>query len=146
MKISMRKTLPIRTAVIFAAVLIIETGAAVYAKDSTFAIAGCVYEFEKDSHYEVDEAVSSTASSSENAIGRLNISGNITSEETLDDVPAYTIGDGVITLSYTFDQSALNMDESDWCITDDKTKKGSRPAARFQHSQRSSHSADFPGR
>ncbi|MCC8163330.1 MAG: hypothetical protein LIO86_09275 [Lachnospiraceae bacterium] len=72
----MRKTLYISTAVIFAAILIIGTGAAVYAKDSTFAIAGCVYEFEKDSHYEVDEEVPSTASSSENTIGQLK-DGNI---------------------------------------------------------------------
>lgn len=122
MKISMKKTLYISIAVIFVAILIIGTGSAAYAKDSTFAITGCVYEFEKDSHYEVDEAASSTASSSENTTGQLNISGNITSEESLDDVPTYTIGDGVITLSYTFDQSALNADEADWCITDDKTK------------------------
>lgn len=93
------------------------------AKDNDISIAGYVYEFSEDSHYVIDEAVSSTATSSDNTIGQLIISGNITDDEPFGDVSAYTVNDGVITLSYAFDQSTLNSNEDEWCITDDKTKK-----------------------
>lgn len=111
-------------AVMMCAFLVIgETALVACATDNDISIAGYVYEFNKDSHYVIDEAVSSTATSFDNTIGQLIISGNITDDEPSGDVPAYTVNDGVITLSYTFNQSNLNSSEDEWCITDDKTKK-----------------------
>ncbi|MCC8102587.1 MAG: hypothetical protein LIP11_10135 [Clostridiales bacterium] len=119
----MKKTLYMSIAVILLAILIIGTGTDAYAKETAISVTGCVYEFDEDGHYVLDEAVSSAETSSDNTVGQLVISRDITTGESSDTVPAYTINDGVITLSYTFDQSALNTDENDWCITDDKTKR-----------------------
>ncbi len=110
--------------VILLVILIIATtAAAVYAEDGDAVIAGNVYMFDEDSHYVLNEAISSETATSDSAIGQFIISGNITYDESSGDVPAYTVNGSAITLSYIFDSSALSTDEDDWCIANDKSKK-----------------------
>ncbi|MCD7882797.1 MAG: hypothetical protein LUI87_03680 [Lachnospiraceae bacterium] len=94
------------------------------AKEETVSIAGQVYEFDKDSHYELDEAEMISDTLPDNVIGQLTITGDISiDDDTSDGIPAYLVDDGIISLSYVVDPSTVNVDDANWCITEDKTKK-----------------------
>lgn len=113
---------------VFCAVFFVLLGLArnnVQAAENTVHENGTVYEFDKDSHYALDDAVSIVAASTDNTMGLFSISGNFTldsSDEISADIPVYIVEDALISLSYSFDKADLNTDESGWCIVDDKTK------------------------
>lgn len=95
------------------------------AAENTVYEDGTVYEFDKDSHYVLDDAASVVSASTDNTIGLFSISGNFTldsSDDVSAEIPAYIVEDGLISLSYSFDKADLNTDESGWCIVDDKSK------------------------
>ena len=85
-------------------------------------IAGTVYEFDKDSHYEIDESVSSEKTGSNNTYGTFYISGNVSDVNEKSGVPAYEVSEGNLTFYYNYGDAVLNAGEDEWHLVDDKSK------------------------
>ncbi|MCC8105728.1 MAG: hypothetical protein LIO99_06940 [Clostridiales bacterium] len=95
-----------------------------YAEDDSYLVSGQVYDFDKDSHYQLEEASAVTNTTSDNVIGQLTITGDISiNDDIAGGISTYTVGEGVLSLSYVYDLASLNADEFNWCVTEDKTKK-----------------------
>ena len=85
---------------------------------------GKIYEFSKNSSYEVDAAFVSKPTSQTDTLGSLTISGEITEEYQKDGFTAYEIADdGIISLAYEYDDTLLNADKSEWHIASDSKKQ-----------------------
>ena len=70
---------------------------------------GKIYEFSKNSSYEIDTASVSKPTSQTDTLGSLTISGEITEEYQKDGFTAYEIADdGIISLAYEYDDTLLN--------------------------------------
>lgn len=95
----------------------------VYAAGTTTEVTGKFYEFDDDSHYEFSaESITATDTSPEKALGVFSISGNYTDAGGIDGIPAYTVNSGSIALSYAYDRSSFNTDDTQWHLTEDKSK------------------------
>ena len=86
-------------------------------------VAGNVYEFGKDSHYEFQENHGFTSSEDCDTYGTFSISGNIADVSVRDGVPSYEVSDGTLTLFYNYGDATLNVDIDSWHLIDDKSKK-----------------------
>lgn len=96
----------------------------VYALESSENIIGDYYEFDEKSDYEFSSADSSTnAIAGKNTFGTFSLSGNFTETEDTKGIPTYSIRDGNLKISYTFDQALLNVEETEWHLIEDKSKK-----------------------
>jgi hypothetical protein len=95
----------------------------VFAASGKTEIAGTVYEFDKDSHYEFDESSSSEKSGSNNTYGTFYISGNVSDVNEESGVPAYEVSDGNLSFYYNYGDAVLNTGEDEWHLVDDKSKK-----------------------
>ena len=85
---------------------------------------GKIYEFSKNSSYEIDTASVSKPTSQTDTLGSLTISGEITEEYQKDGFTAYEIADdGIISLAYEYDDTLLNADKSEWHIASDSKKQ-----------------------
>lgn len=84
------------------------------AKEESDAVAGTVYEFDKDAHYEVsDKQVIDMQ-----PFGTFRASGNIRTNGN-----SITVLNGPLSFSYTFSPSRLNVEDTEWHIVEDKSKK-----------------------
>jgi hypothetical protein len=95
----------------------------VFAASGKTEVAGTVYEFDKDSHYEFDESSSSEKTGSNNTYGTFYISGNVSDVNEESGVPAYEVSDGNLTFYYNYGDDVLNAGEDEWHLVDDKSKK-----------------------
>ncbi|WP_289223031.1 lipocalin family protein, partial [uncultured Bacteroides sp.] len=86
-------------------------------------VAGNVYEFGKDSHYEFHEDNAFTSSKSCDTYGTFSISGNIANISNRDGVPSYEVSDGSLALFYNYGDATLNADVDSWHLIEDKSKK-----------------------
>lgn len=93
-----------------------------YAKDTTASVAGMLYEFGKNDHYEWGEAAGSATSQS-NTIGALTIRGDVRANGTEGGVPAYVVNSDDLSIFYTLNSAVLARPETEWRLTDNKTKK-----------------------
>ena len=94
-----------------------------YAKESAIDVVGDVYEFDKDTHYEFSTADSSSPTNVNNTFGAFHITGDIENTGKLNGISAYSVSSGNVSLFYSFDQGRLSVEESDWHVIDDKTKR-----------------------
>lgn len=88
-------------------------------------VDGKVYELDKDNDYKFSEATSHESSSNTQTYGQFSISGteaSLVSSGKKDGVPAYTVSDGNITISYTYTDELLNAANEDWHLVEDKEK------------------------
>ena len=93
------------------------------AADSSVEITGKYYEFYGDSHYKISsESAEFIETTGENALGIFSVSGNYTDDGGIDGFPAFTVNNGSLTLSYVFDRSSFVTDETEWHLTEDKSK------------------------
>lgn len=95
----------------------------VHAEDTSVTVSGRIYEFEKNSHYGFEDAVSSGSTSDEDSVGELFVSGNFTSNGKYNGYQKYLVYENEITLTYSFASALQNSDEMEWCIVEDKTRK-----------------------
>lgn len=86
-------------------------------------IAGKIYEFDKDSHYEFHEGGTSEQTTDENTYGTFYISGNVAVKGTKSGVPSYEVSDGGLSLFYNYGDTKLNANEDAWHLIDDKSDK-----------------------
>lgn len=86
-------------------------------------VAGKVYESGEDSHYEFSNTEQFAEADKDNTYGIFSVSGNISDVESRNDVPAYKVADGNLSLFYNYDDSLLNADVDSWHLIDDKSKK-----------------------
>lgn len=89
-----------------------------YAKENSVAVRGNMYEFASNAHYEF----SSVTASSGNAFGTFTISGDLKSISNKNGLPAYSCSSESVNFYYSYDQSKLNVQDTEWHLIDDKTK------------------------
>lgn len=94
-----------------------------YAKESAINVAGNIYEFGKDAHYEFSTAVSSSPANTDNTFGAFSISGDVQANGDINGISAYSVSSGNVSLSYSFDQARLAAAENEWHLIADKSKK-----------------------
>lgn len=85
-------------------------------------VPGCVYNFDKDSHYEFHKK-SESLSSKGITYGTFAISGNISNVSQKDGLPSYQVSEGNLNFFYNYGNTLLNKDENTWHLVDDKSKK-----------------------
>ena len=91
----------------------------VYAKEDSIAVNGKVFEFPEGTNYEF-----SIAEESDNdAFGTFAISGDLKSIDNKDGVSAYVVSSENIIFNYSYNQSQLNIEETEWHLMEDKAKK-----------------------
>lgn len=86
-------------------------------------VAGNVYEFGKDSHYEFHESDASSSSDDYDTYGTFFISGNMTNVGEHNGVPSYEVSDGNLVFFYNYGDTTLNADVDSWHLIEDKSKK-----------------------
>ncbi len=94
-----------------------------FAENGKTDVAGKVYEFDKDSHYEFHENGTSVMTSTDNTYGAFYISGNVSAVSEKAGVPAYEVADGNLAFFYNYGDTVLNAGEDSWHLVDDKSKK-----------------------
>ncbi|MCW6676797.1 hypothetical protein NHG35_04835 [Aerococcaceae bacterium NML180378] len=81
-------------------------------------VLGNIYEFDEDQRYEFSEIA---PNSEQQALGKLFISGNAVFASTKEKIPSYSVKEGTVTFSYTYDNSKFPIGNRAWSITEDKT-------------------------
>ncbi len=95
----------------------------VYAKETTSNVSGSIYEFEENVQYVLDSATSCNTTNNDNTIGQFSVAGDFTVNTTSDGLYIYTVSEGNLTLTYSYDMTSISTDNTDWCLCSDKTKK-----------------------
>ena len=90
-----------------------------YAKETSIAAKGSMYEFASNAHYEFSSATASNG----NFFGTFTLSGDLKSINNKDGLPAYSVSSKCVDFYYSYNQSKLNVSETEWHLIDDKTKK-----------------------
>jgi len=91
----------------------------VSAKETSIAVRGSIYEFASNTNYEF----SSVAASSGTSFGTFTISGDLKNISNKNGLPAYSVSSESVNFYYSYDQSKLNVPDTEWYLIDDKTKK-----------------------
>ena len=91
----------------------------VSAKETSIAVRGSIYEFASNTNYEF----SLVAASSGTSFGTFTISGDLKNISNKNGLPAYSVSSESVNFYYSYDQSKLNVPDTEWYLIDDKTKK-----------------------
>ena len=86
-------------------------------------VAGRIYEFGKDSHYEFSETDEFSKTGNDNTYGIFSISGEISDVTEKDGIPAYEVTEGNLEFFYNYGDTLLKADEDSWHLIEDKSKK-----------------------
>lgn len=115
----------IRNIVIVIAMIMLLSGfpLVVYASDGNTEVAGKIYEFDKDSHYEFHKSDTSGQTTTENTYGAFYISGNVVADGNKSGIPSFEVMDGGLSIFYNYGDTKLNTDEDVWHLINDKSDK-----------------------
>ena len=91
-----------------------------FAAEKAVTAVGTVYEFDKDSHYEIS---TSAAASDAAPLGVVSLSGSVKADGKIGDIASYNVSKGNVSLSYSFDKDILNAPEEEWHLIKDKSKE-----------------------
>jgi len=94
----------------------------VLADENAVGIAGDVYEFDKDSHYEYDATKGAAGSNADNTYGSFSISGDLVPDSSVEGIPSFLVNSGQVGLTYSYADTLLNKAEEEWHLVEDKTK------------------------
>lgn len=94
-----------------------------FAADGKNEVAGKMYEFDKDSHYEFNESGTTYLSESDERYGTFFVNGSVVTVSEQNGVPAYEVYDGNLDIFYDYSDDLLNADEDSWHLVEDKSKK-----------------------
>lgn len=94
-----------------------------YSAASKTEVAGRIYEFDKDSHYEFSETKMFLETSDTNTYGTFSISGEVSDVTTKDGIPAYEVTEGNLNFFYNYGSILINSNKDSWHLTEDKSKK-----------------------
>lgn len=90
-----------------------------YAKESSITVKGNIYEFTSNAHYEFSSATASGG----NTFGSFAVSGNLKNTGNKNGIPTYSVNSETLNFYYSYNQSKLNVGDTEWHLIDDKTKK-----------------------
>ena len=93
------------------------------AKEMSVGLTGNLYEFDKNSKYEVDGSDACGDIAGGTSYGRLFISGNMKEIADVNGVDAYEVQDSNVSVKYDLSDVFANATKSTWHLIDDKTKK-----------------------
>lgn len=93
----------------------------VCAADTEEKIEGELYEFEKNSHYEVSTATS--IGNTNTNMGTFSITGNIKAISAVNGFKAYEVNSENISIKYSLETVYANVSDNNWYLIDDKSKK-----------------------
>ncbi len=95
-----------------------------YAETTKTEIAGKIYEFAKNSHYEFSESKEFASTAEKDTYGTFFIDGKIADTTTKNGVPSYHIEEGNLKFYYNYSDTILSNDDKDnWHLIEDKSKK-----------------------
>ena len=94
-----------------------------FAESGRTEVIGTLYEFGKDSDYDLQENSSSSTTNASDAYGAFYLEGNISSVGEKSGIPAYEVSDGNLDVFYNYGDTLLNADEDSWHLVEDKGKK-----------------------
>ena len=94
-----------------------------FAESGRTEVIGTLYEFGKDSDYDLQENSSSSTTNASDAYGAFYLEGNISSVGEKSGIPAYEVSDGNLDVFYNYGDTLLNADEDSWHLVEDKSKK-----------------------
>ncbi len=94
-----------------------------FAEGGKTEVIGVLYEFDKDSDYDLQESSLFSSTEEGNTYGAFYIDGNISSVGEKSGVPAYEISDDNLDVFYNYGDTMLNADEDSWHLMEDKSKK-----------------------
>lgn len=116
---------PPKLAILFLAIamIIYALPMRIFAASEKTEVAGKVYEFDKDSHYEWEESGAGEKMGNSNIYGRFYISGNVSDVSEESKVPSYEVSDGNLEFYYNYGDTLLNAGEDEWHLVNDKSKK-----------------------
>lgn len=96
----------------------------VYAEENSGDVAGKVYTFEEKSNYEYSKAETfETAVPGENTYGEFSLSGSVTSDGVINEIPSYLVSEGTASLVYSYTDDMMKAEEESWHVIEDKSKK-----------------------
>lgn len=93
------------------------------AKETSSVVQGNVYVFSGDAHYEFSAATDSSGTIESNTFGTFMILGDVRDTGTEIGMPDYFVDSETVRFCYSYDQSRLNVAETEWHVVDDKSKK-----------------------
>lgn len=94
-----------------------------FADETEIVIQGTRYYFDGNDHYELTNYSGTTTTDSTENYGEFIINGDIMETSAVDDYVSYEILNGNVTFSYNIDSSKLNLEEEQWNVVEDKSKK-----------------------
>ena len=120
MRLSIRKLFSVTISTAILATLSFIPTITASAKEQSIRLTGMVYQFEKNSEYEVDSSQPTYKSESIQTLGKLSITGDISQEYVKDNFTAYEIADGsVISLQYKYESYLKNAIKTEWHLAED---------------------------
>ncbi|MBD5469623.1 MAG: hypothetical protein HDR19_00495 [Lachnospiraceae bacterium] len=124
MKLSriIRIYLGILVIIVFGGKIVNDSTVTIYAKEETIIPVGVQYEFDKDSHYEFENAEATKTLEGSGQFGKFSVSGNMKSMVDVNGVAAYEVIDENVSLSYVHEETSVDENESNLEFVDDKTK------------------------
>lgn len=94
-----------------------------FAAGGNQAVAGKVYEFDKDSHYEFSSSKPAASTDKADTYGVFSVAGNISEVFTQNGVPGFRMSEGKLSILYSYTDKKLNAGDDEWHLVDDKSKK-----------------------
>ena len=95
----------------------------VFAKSGKTEVDGKLYEFDKGSHYEFSDDISSESTKNSETYGTFYISGNLKKVETVSGTTAYRVSDDNLVFYYDYKDTKLKAGDKRWHLVDDKSNK-----------------------
>lgn len=108
--------------IIFGRKIVNDSTVTMYAKEEAIIPVGVQYEFDKDSHYDFENAEATKILEESSQFGKFSISGKMKSMADVNGVAAYEVIDGNVSLSYVHEETSVDENESNMEFVDDKTK------------------------
>lgn len=92
------------------------------AKEAPITITGSLYEFAEKANYEYSSAANSVETNGSNAFGTFRILSDAKNTGVQNGFDAYSVDSQGIQFFYSFNRTKLKKDETEWHITEDKSK------------------------
>lgn len=94
------------------------------AAEKSIEIAGKRYEFGEKSAYEISSTEAVGTTDSNGGLGTFSVSGPISKVSEKGNISGYEVADnGLLTLTYTYDDSLLDANAREWYMVEDNKKK-----------------------
>lgn len=122
-KVLFQRTMRFAMSFVAMAILLCPLRLTALAEGEKLEVAGGIYEFDEDSHYEFREDGTPKETGNGNTYGTFYIGGDVVSVGEESGIPSYEVGNGNLAFYYNYGDTMLNAGEDTWHLIDDKSKK-----------------------